>query len=606
MDKKQQIKNRISALRDRMAIAGGDLCLITDNNPHISEYIGDYYKLREFFSGFTGSAGNLVVGIKEAWLFTDGRYFVQAEKELHGSGISLMKSGTKGVPSLIDFIKEQAGIISETEQRKAVVLTDGTLLKCSDGLSLGSHKCISLRDDFDPSADIWTGRPEKINAPIFPLDISYAGEKATSKIDRIKEELRKKECEYTVIASLEDIAWILNLRGGDIPCNPVFEAFLIIGRELILFVNEASLSENVVKSLQEAKVLTQSYDSIYDCLRNLDCSRKETVLIDKSSVNYRILSSLPEGAVKYGSDPVPGMRAVKNDTEIRHLKSVHEDDGLCVTRLMYRIKTSVKNNEVITEADAADYIDRLRSDIPDYVSPSFPTISAAGANAAMMHYAFDRTHCSDIVKGSMYLVDSGGQYMRGTTDVTRTFAAGEVPEEQRSAYTLTLKGVLALSDAVFLKGMSGYGLDILARQFLWREGIDYRSGTGHGVGYLLNVHEGPNAFRYRYIPGVSDYCELEPGMVTTDEPGVYEEGKFGLRIENELLCVNAFENEYGEFLKFETLTLVPYDKDLILAELLTEHEKELINEYHRKVYDAHAKHLSGAELEFLKEYTSRL
>ena len=611
MDKKQQIKSRISALRDHMAIAGGDLCLITDNDPHISEYTGEHYKLREFFSGFTGSAGTLVVGLNEAWLFTDGRYFVQAEKELAGTGISLMKSGTKGVPTPLEHIKRLCDDIAGKESRKTVVLADGTLLKAVDGIELAGYKNTELKDDFDIAGDIWTDRPAKAGCEIYPLDISYAGESAESKISRVRERLNKEGCHSAIIASLEDIAWILNLRGSDIPCTPVFEAFLIIGEESVLFVNESSLSENAVKSLAVAKVSTQSYDSIYDCISRGDFFGNGKVLIDKQKVNYRIISLIPDGLVKFAPNPSTLMRAVKNDTQIKHLREVHKDDGLCVTRLMYKVKayaskSGVTDEQISSEALAAAFLDNLRARIPDYVSLSFPTISAFGANAAMMHYSCDENEPARIKPGAMLLVDSGGQYLRGTTDVTRTFAVGEVSIDFKRAYTLTLKGVLALSDAVFLKGTSGYGLDILARQFLWREGIDYRCGTGHGVGYFLNVHEGPNAFRYKYIPGVSEYCEIAPGMVTTDEPGVYEEGRFGLRIENELLCVNAFENEYGEFLKFETLTLVPYDKDLILAELLTEHEKELINEYHRKVYDVHAKHLSGAELEFLKEYTSRL
>ena len=319
-----------------------------------------------------------------------------------------------------------------------------------------------------------------------------------------------------------------------------------------------------------------------------------------------VISSLSQSAVKFGVNPTLLMRAVKNDTEIKNLRNVHEDDGLCVTRLMYMVKREMNRNEPWTEADASDFIDSLREEIPDYVSLSFPTISAAGANAAMMHYSFDREDCAQLKEGSMLLVDSGGQYLRGTTDVTRTFALGNVTFEEKKAYTLALKGLLALTDTVFLKGISGYGLDIMARQFLWRAGVDYRSGTGHGVGYMLNVHEGPNAFRYRYVPGVSDYCELEPGMVTTVEPGVYEEGKFGIRIENELLCVNAFENEYGQFMKFETLTLVPFDRDLILKEMLTEHETELINKYHKRVYEVLSSDMSKEERAFLQEYTSVL
>ena len=678
-----KVKNNLSMLRDRMTKAGGDICLITDNDPHISEYTGDHYKVRDFFSGFTGSAGTLVVGSDHAWLFTDGRYFVQAVRELDGSGIILMKSGTPGVPGPVEFIKQQADIISKEKHRKVsfynkdnitrqntekndenkkqkpdqdvktVVLTDGSLLKASDGISLNEDKNIELHDDFDPAEGIWTNRPARKNNEIFTLDVTFTGETSESKLKRIREKTEASGCAYHIIGSLEDIAWILNLRGSDIACTPVFEAFLVIGEETVLFVNEAALSENALNVLKTAKVSTQKYDSIYDyvsrictdscgCIQSFPCGQQEKnrdlpsedhdgfyVLIDSQRVNYKIISSLPDGAVKNGENPSVLMRAVKNETEIRHLRQVHEDDGLCVSRLMYMIKRKISADRPWTEADAADHIDALREEIPDHVSLSFPTISAFGANAAMMHYAFDRDNCatvsSDTVPGSdpqksnckvtdtredmlgaMLLVDSGGQYIRGTTDVTRTFAVGEVPLEQKEAYTLALKGLLALSDAVFLKGTSGYGLDILARQFLWHEGVDYRCGTGHGVGYMLNVHEGPNAFRYKYVPGTGDYCELEPGMVTTCEPGVYEEGRFGLRIENELLCVKAFENEYGEFLRFDTLTLVPYDRDLIITGMLTEHERKLVDEYHKRVYEVLSPGLDGAEKDFLREYTDKL
>ena len=627
MDNKE-IKKRIAALRERMTAVGGDICLITDNDPHISEYVGDHYKVREFFSGFTGSAGTLVAGLKEAWLFTDGRYFVQAERELAGTGISLMKSGTEGVLTPIEFIRQltdkavqNSDVISADSQKLrkpgadpsknggmsgAVVLTDGSLLRASDGKELSEYDNIELWDDFDPAEDIWTDRPARAETQIYPLDIKYAGESAESKLGRIRGKIKEAGCAYHIIASLEDIAWTLNLRGGDIPCTPVFEAFLVIGEETVLFVNENALSENAVKCLATAKVSTQSYDSIYDYAGRMDAGSDRKVLIDRQRVNHRIISSLPQSAVKFVTNPTLLMRAVKNDTEIKNLRNVHEDDGLCVTRLMYMVKCEMDRNDPWTEADAADFIDSLREEISDYVSLSFPTISAAGANAAMMHYSFDREDCALLKEGSMLLVDSGGQYLRGTTDVTRTFALGNVTFEEKKAYTLALKGLLALTDAVFLKGTSGYGLDIIARQFLWREGMDYRCGTGHGVGYMLNVHEGPNAFRYRYVPGVSDYCELEQGMVTTVEPGVYEEGKFGIRIENELLCVNAFENEYGQFMKFDTLTLVPFDRDLILKEMLTEHETGLIDGYHKKVYDVLSLKMSRDELEFLKEYTAAL
>ena len=607
------IRDRLEALRKRMKAAGGDICLITDNDPHISEYTGDHYKIREFFSGFTGSAGTLVVGLDSAWLFTDGRYFVQAEKELEGTGIELMKSGVGDTPTPSKFISRQAALIRENKNRRAKVLCDGTLIPASDGLFLCGDKNVELNSDFKPEENIWQNRPDKPFGAIFILDEKYAGESAASKIGRIKEKMKETGADVHISASLEDISWTLNLRGSDIECTPVFESFLLIKEKAVLFAHQESLSENVVKYLSEQCVDIENYDTLYNYIKTPEITEGKKILADKRNINFNIISCIAgnenaEDVLRekfiFAPSPESLMRAVKNETEIGHITEAHKDDGLCVTRLMYYVKSEVNEGRQITETDVADFIDKLRQQVSDFVTLSFPTISAYGANAAMMHYSAERETAAVLETKGMLLVDSGGHYLRGTTDVTRTFALGEVSAEEKKAYTLVLKGVLALADARFLGGTSGYGLDILARQFLWREGIDYRSGTGHGVGYMLSVHEGPNAFRYKYHPGVSDYCELTPGMITTDEPGVYEEGRFGIRIENELLCEKDFENEYGTFLKFKNLTLVPYDKDLIAAELLEEKEIVLINDYHRLVLETHSPFLEGEELEFLRQYTS--
>ena len=627
------IKKRIEMLRERMGSEKrpADLCLITGDDYHGSEYVGDFFKVREFFSGFTGSAGTLLVSMEEAWLFTDGRYFVQAERELEGTGIILMRSGTQGVLSVLDFIRKKAAQISAEKEEEAVLVCDGRTISAGFGEKLASDENVVFDGVFDPAECIWTDRPKAAATLIFVLDEDkYAGERVDSKLSRIRKSMHEAGCDCHLLASLDDIAWTLNLRASDIECTPVFTAFLWIEEEkAVLFTDTSRITGEVERFLLDYGTEVRNYDEFYGFLKNVlngtgeikdaeaysDADSLKTgagqrcLLYDKSNVNcriYEIIKNAPGIPGHTGDNPAKLFKAVKNPVEIKNLSQVHIDDGLCVFRLMRYVKEAVKNNEPVTELSVADYIDGLRRKIPDFKELSFPTISAFGANAAMMHYQASDENNAGIEPGSMLLVDSGGQYFRGTTDVTRTFALGEVGEGMKKAYTLTLKGAMALSDAVFLEGCSGYSLDILARQPLWKEHIDYRCGTGHGVGYMLGVHEGPNAFRWKYIPGVSEIANLEPGMVTTDEPGVYVEGEYGIRFENELLCEEDDVNEYGRFLKFRILTVAPVDPDLIDKRWLDETDIDRINRYSAFVYETLAPKVKEEELPALKEYTRRI
>ena len=565
---KERIVSRIENLRRRMKQAGADLCLITGEDYHLSEYPGKYFGTREFFSGFTGSAGVLLISREEVWFFTDGRYFTQAEYELEGTGISLMKSGTKGVPT----VKEHIEVLSRSK-KYFVIAFDGRTVSAHTGCSIAEIPDVRVIPDFDPVGDMWGDRPAFPCSESFVLDLKYAGETAVSKLTRIKESMMEAGAEIHVIASLDDTAWTLNMRGRDVDCNPVFMSYLLIEpEEAVLFIQEKALTQEVKNHLNDAGVSVRDYKDFYPVCEEKKKEGK-VFLADKRRVNYRTFNIIKDG-----------------ETVIKEKMWVKE-----------------YANSEITEMDAASFVDAQRKKISDFYDLSFPTISAYGANAAMMHYSATPENNALIKDKGMLLVDSGGQYLRGTTDVTRTFAVGEVTDEMKKAFTLTLKGMLSLSDTVFLEGCSGYSLDILARGALWKEGIDYRCGTGHGVGFMLNVHEGPNAFRWKYVPGVSEIAQLQPGMITTDEPGVYEEGKYGIRLENELLCEKAFENEYGTFLRFRTLTLAPVDLDLVDTWYMNEDDLERLNNYHKTVREELMPLMSDdRERKLLERYTREI
>ncbi len=601
-----EIRSRIMQIREIMKEHAVDVYIINTGDYHMSEYAGAYFAGREYLSGFTGSAGTLVITDRKAALFTDGRYFVQAEAQLAGTGIELMRMGMTGVLDMDEYC------IQELPDMGCIGF-DGRMMSAVQGMKF-VHKVLekngTVNSTFCPLDAIWKERPEFPHSSAYQLDEKYAGVGAKDKIVQIRLELDKAQVDSHVFASLDDICWILNIRGNDVACNPVIMAYMYISQEqAVLYADKNRFDEKLITYFSEIGVILKEYAQIYEDLQHVT----GTVWVDMKRVNMRLYQSISKEATKYEKENITvRMKAIKNPVEIKNLRSVHIDDGLAVTKFMYWLKKNMGQygsgaaQESITEYDAAMYLDHLRSEIPDYIELSFPTISAYNANAAMMHYSATKEQCAMLKPEGVLLVDSGGQYLRGTTDITRTFSLGPVEDIVKKHFTLTLKGMLNLTHAHFLKGCTGFNLDILARQPLWDEGIDYRCGTGHGIGYLLNVHESPNGFRWKHNPGVNDLCMLEQGMVTSNEPGVYIDGHYGIRIENEIVCQEDNQNEYGIFMKFDTLTYVPIDLDLVDVTYLDERDIVRLNTYHKQVYEQLSGYMQGDELAFLKKYTREI
>ena len=592
------IAGRLSKVRDIMKSEGVDIYVVVTGDYHISEYAGDYFKEREFITGFTGSAGTAVITQDDARLFTDGRYFVQAEKQIEGTGFSLMRVGAPGVMNVAQYCES--------------IVKDGMSMGF-DGRTMPAEEGIELSDickkagagclyDFDAIENIYEDRAAFPHSKAFYLDEEYSGESIISKLSRIRKYMDNKNADIHIMATLDDICWTFNIRGCDVECNPVIMAYSVITNdEAYIYTDKDRFDDKTLAKFGEACVKVLPYDSIYGDITRMNGK----VLIDKRRVNMRIYELIQSGRdveAVLSDNPAMHFKAIKNETEIRNLYSIHVDDGVAVTKFIFWLKKNVASGN-ITEADAAAYLDNLRSNIKDYIELSFDTISAYNENAAMMHYHADETNAAVLKPEGMLLVDSGGQYMRGTTDITRTIALGPVTDEMKMYYTLTLKGMLSLANAKFLKGCNGFSLDILARAPLWNVGMDYRCGTGHGIGYLLNVHESPNGFRWKHNPGKNDLAVIEEGMVTSDEPGVYIEGRFGIRIENEIVCLKDFDNEYGTFLKFDMLTVVPIDLELIDVNYLDAVDIERLNKYQERVYKTLESYFDGEEKNMLREAT---
>ena len=599
---KEVIKERLRDVKKIMQDEQIDVYVVCTGDYHMSEYAGEYFAERSFLSGFTGSAGTLVITEKETALFTDGRYFVQATLQLDGTGIVLMRSGCADVPSVEEYCAQKI-------PQEGVLGLDGRTVSAKQGKVLEEavqKNGGKVKYTFNAVERIWNDRPAFPQSPVYEIS---AGEERREKLRRLRAALEQQGADMTVIAALDDICWLLNLRGNDVKCNPVFMAYCMVTKQrAVLYTSETRLTSEMKLKLNNDGVELRPYEQID---KDIDELRNAAVLADSSRLNmemYKRMEMRCEAGICIldRQNPTVHMKAVKNPVEIMNLRAVHIEDGLAVTRFMYWLKNAMDSGQTVTEVTAAAYLDDLRSKIQDYIEPSFETISAYGANAAMMHYAAAADNCAVLKPEGMLLVDSGGQYLRGTTDVTRTFALGSVTDQMKRHFTLTLKGMLALTNAHFLKGCTGYNLDILARQPLWDIGMDYRCGTGHGVGYLLNVHEAPNGFRWKHCIGKNDLCVIEPGMVTSNEPGVYIDGAYGIRIENEIVCVHDYENEYGTFLKFDTLTCVPVDLDLVEPALLNDTDRNRLNDYHQWVYQQLSPYMQTEELAFLKKYTRQI
>ncbi|PGH23216.1 aminopeptidase P family protein [Fusobacterium animalis] len=583
-----EINKRIEEARKVMKKYKVDAYIVTSSDYHQSEYIDDYFKGREYLSGFTGSAGVLVIFKDEACLWTDGRYHIQAENQLKGSEIKLFKQGNLGVPTYKEYI------VSKLAENSKIGI-DAKILLSSDINEILSKKKYKIID-FDLLSEVWDKRKALPNEKIFILEDKYTGKAYKEKIKEIRKVLKEKGVDYNIISSLDDIAWIYNFRGDDVQHNPVALSFTVISEEKAsLYINKNKLNEEAKKYFKDNKVEVKGYFEFFEDVKKL----KGNILVDFNKISYAIYEAITKNNLINSMNPSTYLKAHKNETEIANTKDIHIQDGVAMVKFMYWLKNNYKK-ENITEFSAEERINSLREKIEGYIDLSFSTISAFGKNAAMMHYSAPEKKSAKIEDG-VYLLDSGGTYLKGTTDITRTFFLGKVGKQEKIDNTLVLKGMLALLRAKFLFGATGTNLDILARQFLWNVGIDYKCGTGHGVGHILNVHEGPHGIRFQYNPQ-----RLEVGMIVTNEPGAYIEGSHGIRIENELLVKEFCETEHGKFLEFETITYAPIDLDGIVKTLLTKEEKQQLNEYHLEVYEKLSPYLNKKEKEFLKEYTKSI
>ena len=568
--------------------------IIPSADYHQSEYVGEFFKGREFISGFTGSAGTVVITQEKAILWTDGRYFLQAEEELSTSCVELYKMGQENVPTTFEYIENEVPSGSK-------VGFDGRTISAAMGAILElnlAKKNITISYEDDLLNEIWEDRPALSDVKAFLLDIKYSGEDFTSKIARVREWMRENNTTTHILTSLDDIAWLFNIRGGDIKYNPVVLSYAVITLDkAILFIDENKLNDEIKTSFGEEVVEIKNYFEIYEFVKTIN--KEEIVLIDSNKISYSILKNIPAGVkVVNGMNPSTKFKAQKNSVEIENTKKAHIRDGVAVTKFMYWLKNNIGKIE-ITELSAADKITELRREQGKFIEESFGTIAGYASNGAIIHYSVTKESNTTLKDRGLFLLDSGGQYFDGTTDITRTFALGELTEEEKYHFTTVARAMIRLSDVKFLHGVNGYYLDILARGILWNEGLNYNHGTGHGVGHVLNVHEGPNGFRLDN----KESAILEEGMITTNEPGFYKAGSHGIRLENEMLCVKGEKNEFGQFMEFEPITIAPIDLDAINVELMKEDEKAYLNEYHKMVFDTVSPFLTTEETNWLKEYT---
>lgn len=593
---------RIEKLQQEMAAAGMDMYLVPTADFHQSEYVGAYFKVRAWLSGFTGSAGTLVVTRDHAYLWTDGRYFIQAGRELEDTGVTLMKMREEGVPTVDEFLEEnlpQGGCLG----------CDGRTISVSQGKAYADmmekkQGCFLCQDDL--GGKIWNDRPMMSREQAFLVDVKYVGRSREEKLADVRSIMRENRADIHLLSSLDDIAWLLNIRGNDIECNPVILSYVILTeKDVFFYVQEEAVSLEIRAELEKSGITMLPYYQVYEDVKKF--ADKDTVLLDEAVVNYALFENIPGGVKTVNCiNPSKPMKAMKNEVERENVRAAHIKDAKAMCRFIYWLKQNVGKEE-ITEYSAAQKSSQFRAQDPDFLDLSFGTICAYGPNAAMCHYAPTEDACANVEPKGFFLIDSGGQYWQGTTDITRTIAVGELTQEQKEHFTLVLKGNIRLATAKFMYGMGGAHLDCLARGPLWERGLDFNHGTGHGVGFLLNVHEGPQNINWNSAIRPGGYVPLEEGVLISDEPGLYLEGRYGIRCENLLLCRKGEKNAYGQFMEFEVVTLVPFEREAILPELLGAEELAWLNAYHRHVYETIAPFLdSQEEREWLKEATAEI
>ena len=594
--KTMTVAKRLSALRKCMQDKHIDMYIVPTADFHQSEYVGEHFKARAYITGFTGSAGTAVITLHDAKLWTDGRYFLQAAKELEGTGVTLMKMFEPGVPTIEEYL--------EAELKSGQTLSfDGRVVSVGEGdayASIAKKNGAKIDYQEDLIDAIWTDRPPLSEEPVWFLEEKYSGESSKSKLSRIRKEMEDAGCDTHIVSTLDDICWTLNIRGNDIDFFPLVLSYAIIKKDRFeLYIDERKLDDKLKSILKKDDVILHPYNDIYEDVKKLP--ENATVLIDKAKLNYAIFNNIPASvSIVNKRNPEILMKALKNPVEVENIKKAEIKDSIAHVRFMKWLKENLGKIR-ITEMSASEKLDEFRAEMGNFIRDSFEPISSYGPHSAIVHYSSSPETDVELKAGSLYLSDTGAGFYEGSTDITRTYALGEVPEKMKEDFTIVAISNLQLASAKFLQGSSGLTLDILARKPFWDRGLNYNHGTGHGVGYLLNIHEGPAGFRYKYRAGETE--EIQEGMVITDEPGLYIEGSHGIRLENELLARKGVQNEYGQFLYFETITLIPFDLDAINPAILDEENKKLLNEYHKRVYEEIAPHLNEEEKAFLKKYT---
>ena len=590
------VNERITALRERMKEKKIDAYLVPTDDFHASEYVGEYFKCRKYITGFTGSAGTAVIMQDMAGLWTDGRYFIQAAAQLEGTGVDLFKMGEPGVPTIHQFLEEKLG-------EGMCLGFDGRTISAKEAAELSEalgKKGASLSVDYDLVGEVWEDRPALSCEPVMELDVKWAGESRADKCAKIRKAMEEKGADAFVLTSLDDIAWLLNIRGGDVHCCPVVLSYLVMTqKEIKLFANEKAFPAEVLDALAKDGVTLLPYDSIYGYVKTFAKDMK--VLLCKQKANSRLVSNIPAEVEILDEENLTLLpKAIKNPVEVENERIAHIRDGVALTKFIYWLKKNV-GKIPMTELSAEEKLYSFRAQQENFIDNSFDPIISYGVHAAINHYSATPETDIPIEPRSFLLADTGGNYYEGTTDTTRTIVMGSVTDEQKKFFTAVLRGMLNLGNAKFRYGCTGVNLDYLARGPLWELGQDFNHGTGHGVGYLLNVHEGPNSFRWKVVPG--NNAVLEEGMITSDEPGYYVEDGYGIRHENMIVCKKAEKTQFGQFMCFEFLTMVPFDLDAVVPEQMTAHERELLNNYHAQVYEKISPYLDEDEKAWLKEAT---
>ncbi|PWE00727.1 aminopeptidase P family protein [Marinilabilia rubra] len=585
---------RIQELRTKMASEGIDVCIIPGSDAHISEYLSDHWKVRDYLCGFTGSAGTLIVGGDGAYLWTDSRYYLQAEEQLAGTGVKLVKEGLPDVPDYIEWITAQLSPGSK-------VAINGTCFSAQKVRSMSRtlrQKQIQLETRYSLPEDVWNTQPGIPDNPVLDFPATLAGKTRKEKIETVRNNLRVKNATHYVTGALDEIAWVMNLRGTDISYNPVFHAYLIISQDYVsLFINPNKLTTSIGKQLSNDNIRVNLYNDVYSHLKELP--DHATVYIDPNRNNWALFSAIPSSIPKVeGTGIITHLKSIKNNTEVANIKKTMINDGVAMVKFLKWLEEEVPKGNV-SELSAAKRLYDFRNENPDFKGESFSTISGYGAHGAIVHYNVSPESDTPLKPKGIYLVDSGGQYPTGTTDLTRTIALGPVRDQVMKDYTLVLKGHIALAKAVFPSGTRGVHLDALARQPLWNERLNFGHGTGHGIGYFLNVHEGPQSIRPQ-----DNGVLMEKGMITSNEPGLYRPMEYGIRIENLVLTKEAGDSDFGTFFEFETLTLCPIDVSLIKSEILNSEEKAWINDYHKKVCEKLSPALNEEERTWLESKTA--